>query len=243
VSAPPSIKPVLPPKAPGKNSDLPVRAASALVMVAVTGGALYLGGIWFTAFVLLIGAGLIFEWARLTQKLPFDAPKRLGFHLGGLLYIGAAIWALFQVHATLGALGTLAIMALVWATDIGAYFAGRTFGGPKIAPAISPSKTWAGLIGGMICATIALWAFKRAGMLMVTDSMQNQYALQIASSTGAVFAVLAQIGDFFESWMKRRAGVKDSGALIPGHGGLFDRLDGLLPVVIAVAIKLWWDLP
>lgn len=225
-------------KTSSRNSDLPVRVTSAVVMIALVGVALWLGGWWFRGLVALIGYGMLVEWVRLVLRLPYSTPAKFAFNLFGLVYIVAAVWGLLSVQSILGSLGALAVMALVWATDVGAYFAGRSIGGPKIAPAISPSKTWAGLIGGMVAAVIALWAFKRWGLLEVHDAAGNSYFLQISSYTGAAVAVLAQAGDFFESWMKRRAGMKDSGTLIPGHGGLLDRLDGLLPVVIVAALLL-----
>jgi phosphatidate cytidylyltransferase len=137
----------------------------------------------------------------------------------------------------------LELVSAVVATDIGAYFAGRTFGGPKIAPRISPSKTWVGLIGGMIAAGLIL-----AGWQFYFNSLMESHRAYGASAAGpspwayapagALVAVIAQVGDFFESWMKRRAGVKDSSRLIPGHGGLFDRLDGLLAVSFVFGILL-----
>ena len=123
-----------------------------------------------------------------------------------------------------GLLLALWAMALVWACDIGAYFAGRSIGGPKLAPTVSPNKTWAGLVGGVIAAGVLGWALLRwAGL-------PAQLAL-----ASPVLAILAQLGDLYESALKRRAGVKDSGSLLPGHGGLLDRIDGLLPVAILVA--------
>ena len=108
-------------------------------------------------------------------------------------------------------------LALVWATDIGAYFAGRSIGGPKLAPRVSPSKTWSGLAGGVLAALITGYLLHRlAGLPM-----------QLAAASG-LLAVAAQLGDLLESWMKRRAGVKDSGTLLPGHGGVMDRLDGVV---------------
>ena len=210
-------------------------------MVAIVGAALWLGGWWFKVLVGLIGWGMIVEWVRLIIKQPVSPLARLAFNLFGLVYIIGAVWGLLTVQGSMGALGTLAVMALVWATDIGAYFSGRTIGGPKIAPAISPSKTWAGLGGGMVAAVLTLWLMKKLELLSVTDTMGNSYFIQISSWTGAFVAVLAQAGDFFESWLKRRAGVKDSGALIPGHGGLLDRLDGLLPVLILAGLLLHWQ--
>ena len=151
-------------------------------------------------------------------------PKAGGVALG-VGYIGtAAIAILFLREQPLGFALALWTLAIVWATDIGAYFAGRRFGGARLAPAISPGKTWAGLIGGMIAAAIVGGVIARFGHL--------------PSATlwlGAPLAVAAQLGDLLESWMKRRAGVKDSGRILPGHGGLLDRIDGMLPVAIIVA--------
>ncbi len=114
------------------------------------------------------------------------------------------------------------LVALIWATDVGAYFAGRMIGGPKLAPAISPNKTWAGLGGGMAAAALvgagAAWFGSAA-----------PWALAAAS---AALAIVAQLGDLFESSLKRRYGVKDSSGLLPGHGGLLDRVDGLLSVFL-----------
>lgn len=212
-------------------------------MVALVGGALWLGGWWFKAFVTLIGWGMIVEWVRLIGKLPYGMAAKLGLNLFGLGYIVAAVWGLLTIQSAMGALGALAVMALVWATDIGAYFSGRAIGGPKIAPSISPSKTWAGLAGGMAAAMLALWLFKRMDILTITDVAGNNFYVQVRTAMGAAVAVLAQAGDFFESWLKRRAGVKDSGRLIPGHGGLLDRLDGLLPVAILAGLLIGTQLP
>jgi phosphatidate cytidylyltransferase len=122
----------------------------------------------------------------------------------------------------------LVLWALIvtWATDIGAYFAGRAFGRTKLAPTISPNKTVAGLIGGMAAATLF------GGVWVIGIGLEQKLLLVLAP----LFAVLAQAGDLFESWMKRRAGVKDSGNWLPGHGGLLDRLDGLVPVAVATAL-------
>lgn len=137
----------------------------------------------------------------------------------------ALIWMRAEPHGLWLVLWT---MALVWATDIFAYFSGRAIRGPKIWPAISPSKTWAGLIGGMLAAAIFsvlfAWHVGWGGPVW------------LAAPAAAGLAVVAQAGDFFESWLKRRAGVKDSGNLLPGHGGVMDRIDGLVPVAVVVAI-------
>jgi phosphatidate cytidylyltransferase len=114
------------------------------------------------------------------------------------------------------------LLAVVWATDIGAYFAGHTIGGPKLAPSISPKKTWAGLAGGMVAAGIV-------GAVMAQIAGVTALRIVLVSM---VLAVVAQLGDLLESGLKRRYGVKDSSRLIPGHGGLLDRIDGLLAVAL-----------
>ena len=143
-----------------------------------------------------------------------------------MVYVGIAVASLVFMRHDLGFGTTLTLFVAVWAVDIGAYFTGRTLGGPKLAPRLSPNKTWSGLIGGIVAATLVLFAHAlrhHGGFGTIGGALLS----------GATIAVLAQAGDLFESWLKRRAGVKDSGRLIPGHGGLFDRLDGLLAVAFA----------
>ncbi|KTT76763.1 phosphatidate cytidylyltransferase [Sphingomonas endophytica] len=145
----------------------------------------------------------------------------------GVVYCGLPVLALVVLrrHDDHGLLYAFWAMALVWACDIGAFFAGRSIGGPKLAPRLSPNKTWAGLIGGMIAAgALGLVLYDAAGL-----------PLHLALCS-PVLAVLAQMGDLYESWLKRRAGVKDSGNILPGHGGVLDRLDGLVPVAPVAAL-------
>lgn len=208
-------------------SDLPVRVASAVVMLAVAGLAAAIGGRVFAAFVIVIAAGAFGEFAVLVARFEPRAGLRAVWLAGGLLYFGlaahTAIVVLAPVHTAMVAFWPLlAVIAAVIGVDVGAYFAGRALGGPKIAPAISPSKTWSGLGGAMLGATLVL------GLL------RHDWAM--ALRLGPACACIAQAGDFFESWMKRRAGVKDSGRLIPGHGGLFDRADGLVAVLFVLGV-------
>ncbi len=229
-----------------KKSDLPVRAASAVVMIAVAGTALWLGGwVWFS-LVSVLAFVCIGEFVRLIVKAtPNNALRSCGV-LGSVAYVGLAASKLTTMRHgyaddggdILSIITVSFVLGVVICTDVGAYFAGRTFGGPKIAPSISPSKTWAGLFGGMLAA--ALWSalayeiFFLAGHYGLDWKYISSVPLSLwAPFAGAALAIIAQAGDFFESWLKRRAGVKDSSNLIPGHGGVFDRLDGLLPVVIA----------
>lgn len=207
------------------RSDLGIRTLSGVIMMLVAAGAIWFGGPLFSIFVAIITVGLLFEWTRLVLKLTANPVVRLLWGLGGVVYIGIATAFLVFLREFAELYILLGIIGVVIATDTGAYFAGRTFGGPKIAPAISPSKTWSGLFGGM---TMAALLISTVGHYTEGFAMWQPF-------TGAGLAVVAQAGDFFESWMKRRAGVKDSGNLIPGHGGLFDRADGLVAVLCATA--------
>ncbi|MCW8861846.1 MAG: phosphatidate cytidylyltransferase [Rhodospirillales bacterium] len=138
----------------------------------------------------------------------------------------ALVW--LRVDIPSGREIVLWVLLIVWATDIGAYAFGKMIGGPKILPSVSPKKTWAGLIGGMICAG-AIGAL----MAWVMGGSEAIFTVIVLS---AAMAVLSQAGDFFESALKRRFGAKDASNLIPGHGGLMDRVDGLLAVSVAVAL-------
>lgn len=142
-----------------------------------------------------------------------------------VLPLVALIW--LRNDPELGRAAIFWLLATVWAIDICAYFAGRFIGGPKLAPSISPKKTWAGLIGGMTGA---------AAVGVVTSLWIGAGSPLLLALIGVGMTVLEQAGDFFESALKRRAGVKDSGTLIPGHGGILDRVDGLVTVAAGAAL-------
>ncbi|MGE4431747.1 MAG: phosphatidate cytidylyltransferase [Sphingobium sp.] len=227
------------------NSDLRVRLMSAAVMIVVAGAALSLGGLPLRLFIVLVGIGLIYEFAGLVRGFATSAGQVSFWMLAGIAYIGLACFSLITMPAVM----RWTIIAAVIATDTGAYFAGRRFGGARIAPAISPSKTWAGLYGGMAGAALVLLGAWLIVSVRIDDAYHMGYSLTGIVGryplmavglilAGCALAVVAQAGDFFESWMKRRAGVKDSGALIPGHGGLFDRVDGLLAVSAVAGIMM-----
>lgn len=158
------------------------------------------------------------------------APRRLWL-AGGMLYVSlagmAATW--LRLGTSGGRSNVLFALVIVWASDTGAYAVGRIVGGPKLAPRISPSKTWAGAVGGVVCAVIAGLA---VGTLFAARTTWAGVGIAIA------LAVAAQAGDLLESAFKRRFGVKDSGRLIPGHGGLLDRLDGVLSAFLMAAILM-----
>jgi phosphatidate cytidylyltransferase len=241
-----------------KKSDLGVRAASAVVMIAVAGTSIWLGGWVFAAFVVAVALGVLWEWRGLVNGFSLTASRKALWMVSGVIYVALGSSILWLLRS--GSIGTgilLVIVGAVISTDVGAYLVGRTVGGPKIAPAISPSKTWAGLFGGILGASLAIvliltaWnaglcgalyprtnEFMLDGPCSQTTGVMNVtfYVLQWAMISGPVIAVVAQAGDFFQSWMKRRAGVKDSGNLLPGHGGLFDRIDGLLAVLFVAGV-------
>ncbi|KLE33660.1 hypothetical protein AAW01_03800 [Aurantiacibacter gangjinensis] len=224
-----------------RTGDLPVRAASGLVMVAITAAALWAGDYWWSAFAMLVGLVTLGEWVRIIWRMTKQPLRRvLGVALG-VIYVGfgAYVLAVLGNAQVLGmpegmpAWPVIAIIAAVIATDTGAYFSGRTIGGPKIAPKISPSKTWAGLAGGMIAS---------GAVMAVIAGYATDRSVLLAAVVGAGAAVIAQAGDFLESGMKRRAALKDSGNLIPGHGGFFDRVDGLIAVSWVVGIIILFAL-
>ena len=205
----------------GTKSDFMVRAGSAIILFAIAGTALWFGGLAFGLLLLVGGALMLVEWFVLVRAMTLSSGTKAMLNILGPVLTLGAMAGLWFIRDHLGMTAALWVFGMVWATDIGAYFAGRAFGGARLAPKISPSKTWSGLIGGMVAALIASATIgDRAGIIGVP--------LWI----GLFMGLLAQMGDLAQSWMKRRAGVKDSGKLIPGHGGLFDRVDGILPVAL-----------
>ncbi|HMT40578.1 MAG TPA: phosphatidate cytidylyltransferase [Sphingorhabdus sp.] len=232
---------------PKPRSDLGLRTLSGIAMLALALGAIWFGGWFFGGLIASVAVGVFFEWIKLVRGFVTNSGGRGLWYLGGAGYIGMACFALLTLggvlpsHTERGIIPALSLIAMVIGTDIGAYFAGRTFGGPKIAPRISPSKTWSGLFGGMTGAAVMLALTSSEQFYQFwTDQNVDFQPVGILPTVfaGVVVAATAQAGDFFESWMKRRAGMKDSGSLIPGHGGLFDRVDGLLGVSFIAGILI-----
>jgi len=188
--------------------------------------AIYIGTPWYTALVVLFAAAMIWEWFVMARS------QALWLAVGAA-YILAAAYVLFLMRGD-GAAGRSVILFLfvvTWLTDTGAYLTGRALGGPKLAPRISPSKTISGAIGGLLAgvgAGILVW-------YLTGGTIDGQVAI-----AAVVGSIACQVGDLLESGAKRHFGVKDSGRLIPGHGGVLDRADGLLAAALAVAATGIW---
>ena len=202
-------------------NELLIRSLAGIVLILLALGTAFLGGYYFAVFVALASVLLFYEWRRLVRGWGF------GWVVAGFIYALLPALSLLWIRdrAPQGLELLLWVFIVTWATDIGAYFAGRAIGGPKLAPAISPNKTIAGLIGGVISAGLAGYAW-------VELTRMSAILFWLAP----LFAVAAQAGDLFESGLKRRAGVKDSGTWLPGHGGALDRLDGLVVVATLTAL-------
>jgi phosphatidate cytidylyltransferase len=249
------------------GGDLLIRIGSAAVLAAIALFAAWFGGP-ATGLVAALAAVVVWlEWEHVTGDASADArmlavPVGAATFIGGFGFLGvgfviaggtaiglalsrATIWpAIGIVYAALLGLGLLAIrlsadlgvtallfvFAIVWSTDTGAFFAGRRIGGAKLWPRVSPKKTWAGAIGGLVAAVAAgLAVGSGAGLPRLLPLLTTAVALSVA----------CQLGDLFESAVKRRFGVKDSGRIIPGHGGLMDRVDGLI-FACALAALIGW---
>lgn len=198
-----------------------LRAVSAVVMAVPAIAAVYFGPPWFTALIVAAAIAMAWEWSRMCNRHPLWLAV-------GAIYIavpcGILIWLRQDQQA--GMITILWLFSLVWCADIGAYIAGRAIGGPKLAPRISPNKTWAGFIGGVSIASVVSGIF---GHLWEGDIIT-------LFLWGAVIAIASQAGDLLESAAKRHFNVKDSSSLIPGHGGVLDRVDALITASVAAAL-------
>jgi phosphatidate cytidylyltransferase len=206
---------------PARFRGLLLRVVSAAVLGPLVLAAVWFGFPWIDLVAAIAAPLMIGEWLRLTRR---RTAARTGFILYSIAALLALLWLRHQPG--FGRETILWILACVWATDIGAYFVGSYAGGARLAPSISPSKTWSGLIGGM-CASAVVSAL--CGLAFSAGSTL------VLATTGIGIAVVAQAGDLLESSAKRRAGVKDSGNVIPGHGGVLDRVDGLIAALVFVA--------
>lgn len=219
------------------QNPLFLRVASAVVLIPVV--------LWVitdvdkTGFYIMVAIGLalaLWEWGNMVRY----ATHRVLRGLIGALYILICFAAFVYIHEEWEHPYTLSLMLAIWASDIGAYFAGKAIGGPKMAPAISPKKTWSGFIGGMIASGVMMCVFARYmaydlfGLTGLRFFGVEDIGLDMPMPGWGLFVigmgitVVGQAGDLLESWQKRTINIKDSGNLIPGHGGILDRIDSLL---------------
>lgn len=223
------------------HNSLFLRVASAVVLMPLVVAALILGGIPFLAMVGLAVFISLYEWFKMAHLSAM--PAVVG--VAGFIYIALCFTAFssLRLYEVQGAGLALALILSIWASDSGAYFAGKAIGGPKMAPKISPNKTWAGLLGGVVSSTAALVlyalyigpfiSFGDYDLSIPTGPTIAQWAL-----LGAFITISGQAGDLLVSKLKRTVGVKDTGHLIPGHGGLLDRIDSLLLAAVFFVIGL-----
>jgi phosphatidate cytidylyltransferase len=201
-------------------NELAVRTMTGMLLIAAALLAAVQGGTILAVLVAAIATAMFYEWTRITRG--WGAAWYAGGFIYALLPALALLWIRERDQHGLALL--VWTFVVTWSTDIGAYFAGRSLGKRKLAPSISPNKTVEGLCGGVLAATVlgAAWALATGlGIALL--------------GLAPILAVASQGGDLFESAMKRRAAVKDSGSWLPGHGGVLDRLDGLVPVAVLTA--------
>lgn len=207
---------------PGK---LKTRIISGVVLAPPCLLATWLGGFWLVLMILAFMGLALWEWWKLSWHLKSKSERVI--FLGGVLYILMAGFAFYTLGKPEWDHAVFAILGMVVCSDTGAYFAGKFYGGPRLFPAISPNKTWAGVggaMGGAILAAFLCW--------LMGIHIQSLWFVLIG---GAVIGVAGQAGDLLESWAKRLAGVKDAGQIIPGHGGVLDRVDSLM-----LATPVFW---
>ncbi len=256
----------------GRWDDLRPRVVSAIVMIAVGAAEIWLGGASFALLIVLLTSGMIWELATITAPAQKNRPLVLwgvaAAALAGALILRSDLAAAFLMVPSLalaltprrdrqiaaiyaaaimvagyglvefreesGSSGILWLVIIVITSDVLGYFVGRFVGGPKFWPKVSPKKTWSGTVAGWIGAVIVGLGFVMAGM--------GGWVLLVLSP---LVALAGQMGDIVESWLKRRAGVKDSSQLIPGHGGLLDRFDALIGATVLVMLLglVFKDLP
>lgn len=221
-------------------SSLKQRIISGAVLAPVVVSLILLGGWFFKAMIFVAALISLFEFLRLAER---GSHKYLHYCIGTIyLVLCFAAYAILRLGYEQGAWLALVVILCVWASDVGAYFLGKTIGGPKMAPKLSPNKTWAGLCGAMFFCGLALVLLQFLGYAlrpyMNTDLGLDPADAPFVFATGLLLGSVGQAGDLGKSFYKRRVGVKDSGQLIPGHGGLLDRIDALLLVSPAFLIIL-----
>lgn len=221
---------------PGASKWMAVAVAAGIMIPGLTA---YTNGISLALVLLVFGAMIAFLIAHLVRRSPIDAAY-------GVFYIGWPLVLMVWLRVSdEGGRWIILLFAVTWAADICAYLFGSLLKGPKLWPRFSPNKTWSGFVGGLLggtAAAVLIVTVAAAGPILDEDLSFTHVGLPLAALIGLAGALATMAGDLWESALKRRYGVKDSGDLIPGHGGLLDRVDGLMfAVVVVAAIKLAVD--
>lgn len=211
------------------HSNLALRVASSAVLAPLALVVAWLGGLPFAVFWTIAASIVLWEWVQLVKGARIAGAPVAWWLSAGIVYAGVLVFApvILRQDAALGFVTIAFLFAVVWATDIAAYFAGRAFGGPKLWPAVSPKKTWSGAIGGLLGGVAASLLVVKIAGLAITPML-------VLVALG--LSVVSQGGDLLESAIKRRFHTKDASQLIPGHGGLMDRLDGFLTAAAAAVM-------
>jgi phosphatidate cytidylyltransferase len=218
------------------TAKLQKRILSAIVLATLTIWAIWSGGLPFLLFLSALGCIALYEWVNLSLK----ARHKLFFIVLGVLYVGFSFICLYKIRESYSVFMGVLFVLMVWSSDIGAYFTGKLIGGSKMSPQISPNKTWAGYAGALLSPAIVGILFTMLYTKYSLDMDVSKTLLFFGPGlTGIAIGVAGQSGDLLISWFKRHVGVKDSGYLIPGHGGLLDRIDAMMlcAPVFLVAMK------
>ena len=210
-------------------SSLALRLISSAILIPVVVGIIIWGELAFKILISICLFIALLEWMKITKNIPSTAIAKIIIGVIGIFYMGASFMEITLLRNMLdGAYWTILFMATIWASDSGAYLFGKTIGGPKMSPTISPNKTWSGYIGALLFPAIIL--------ILADFSFQGGMTTLQSGLAGIAIGITGQAGDLMISAMKRKAGLKDTGSIIPGHGGILDRIDALLlalPIYLA----------
>ncbi|MDJ1257842.1 MAG: phosphatidate cytidylyltransferase [Candidatus Midichloria sp.] len=218
------------------KADILKRSLSTLILLPLFLFALYEGGLLYSILIIGLGSIVIYEWFSIVYKANIIKPRqKYKWYVLGIIYGFLAIISMLflrnqpSIELAFDYKLLLWICIIIWTTDIAAYFVGITVGGPKILPKVSPSKTWSGFCGALVFSVLS---HEVAIRTVVNELFNPKINILVAWSVVILTSLIAQVGDFAESAFKRHFQVKDSSHIIPGHGGVMDRMDGLIMVCI-----------
>lgn len=204
--------------------SLQTRTASALILIPAVLFAVVSGGWLFALLIAALACVSIYEWIGIVRK----TDKPIIHALWGLVYLGVGFAACVLIREEQSFLAAVLFLLMIWSSDIGAYFTGKSLGGPKMAPKISPNKTWTGFAGACDFPACIGVIFYLGYNFFADAPIWSVSTVLYVFVLGLIVGFAGQAGDLLVSWLKRQANVKDTGALIPGHGGILDRIDAML---------------